>query len=128
MKKLSLILVSLFLCVAFANAQDKVAAKFDKNVHDFGKVAEEAGQVTSEFTFTNIGKAPLLIQRVAVSCGCTTTSYTKEPVLPGKKGSIKISYSTTGRVGSFNKTTTVFTNVPDSTFRLVIKGEVLPKK
>lgn len=132
MKKIGFILLTLALSINFVMAQqDKKQAgnaKFASTVHDFGKVAEEVGTVTCEFKFTNTGDKPLLVLDIRTSCGCTTPSYTKEPVLPGKQGTIKVSYSTTGRVGSFDKKITVFTNEPDNVYTLTIKGEVLPRK
>lgn len=128
MKKITFILLSLFLCVSYMNAQNKAEAKFQNPVHDFGKIAEEVGTATCEFVFTNTGNAPLIVNRVAASCGCTTPKRPEEPILPGKTGKITVSYSTTGRVGAFSKPIRVFTNVPDSVYTLTIKGEVLPKK
>jgi hypothetical protein len=37
-------------------------------------------------------------------------------------------YSTTARPGTFNKSITVYTNVPDTVYVLRIKGNVIPKK
>lgn len=130
MKKIGLILFALVLSTGFIAAQNgKKAPKvtFEKSVHDFGKVAESAGSVSCEFVFKNIGTAPFIIQRVQASCGCTTPDYTNEPVLPGKEGKIKVTYSTTGRPVIINKDITVFSNVPDSIYRLNIKGEVIRK-
>ncbi|MDR1884440.1 MAG: DUF1573 domain-containing protein [Prevotella sp.] len=130
MKKIGLILFALVLSAGFIIAQnDKKAPKivFEKAVHDFGKVTESAGSVSCEFRFKNTGTAPFLIQRVQASCGCTTPEYTNEPVLPGKEGKIKVTYSTTDRIGTFNKDVTVFSNVPDSIYKLNIKGEVTRK-
>lgn len=131
MKKLGFILLTLILSVSFAAAQNngKKVAKpvFTKTVHDFGKVNESAGSVTCEFKFKNTGTAPFIIQRVQASCGCTTPEYSNTPILPGKEGVIKVSYSTTGRPGTFNKRITVFSNVPDEVFTLTVKGEVLKK-
>lgn len=130
MKKIGFILLALVLSTGFIAAQNgKKAPKatFKKQVHDFGKVAESAGNVTCEFTFKNTGTAPFIIQRVQTTCGCTTPDYTKEPVLPGKEGTIKVTYSTIGRVGTFNKDVTIFSNVPDSIYKLTIKGEVTRK-
>lgn len=128
MKKLTLFfLLSLFVTGAVF-AQQKPQLKFDRSEHNFGAIKEEVGEVTTEFEFTNTGKSPLIIQRVSASCGCTTPSYTQEPVLPGKKGVISAKYSTTRRPGTFNKTITVYTNVPDTVFVLTIKGNVIPQK
>jgi len=130
MKKITFILLTMVLSISCMMAQQNKGgkAKFTKTVHDFGKIAEEVGTATCEFEFTNTGDVPVLIQDIRTSCGCTTPSYTKDPILPGKKGIIKVSYSTTGRVGSFEKRVTVFTNEADMVYTLTIKGEVLPRK
>lgn len=134
MKKIGFILFALVLSANFMLAQTATVnknapkAEFTKEVHDFGKIEESAGTVSTEFTFKNVGKAPLIIQRVQASCGCTTPEYTNEPVLPGKTGTIKVTYSTVGRPGVFNKDVTIFTNVPDAIYKVHIKGEVIRKK
>lgn len=133
MKKIGFIMFMLVLSAGFAFAQTDVnkktpKAEFTKTVHDFGKIEESAGTVTTEFSFKNTGSAPLLLQRVQTSCGCTTPEYTNEPVLPGKTGKIKVTYSTIGRPGTFNKEVTIFTNVPDAIYKIYIKGEVIRKK
>jgi len=130
MKKIGFILFVLLFSLGIASAQNgkkSPQAVFEKSVHEFGKIAENAGTVSCEFKFKNTGDAPLIIQRVRTTCGCTTPDYTKEPILPGKEGKITVTYSTVGRPGTFNKEITVFTNVPDSIYKLQIKGEVIRK-
>lgn len=95
---------------------------FKTEEHDFGSVAEGPA-AEYEFAFKNTGKEPILLQQVQASCGCTTPSYSKDPVLPGKEGKIKASFSTQGRGGApFNKTITVVSNA--GTKVLTIKGTV----
>ncbi len=94
---------------------------FKTDSHDFGTLVE-GPSADYEFEFTNKGKEPIIIQRVTASCGCTTPSYSKDPVLPGKKGTIKASYSTQGRVAPFTKSITVVSNA--GTRVLTIKGVV----
>ena len=128
MKKLGFLLIFSILLSGSIFAQTKPYAQFKKDVHDFGTIKEELGAVTTKFEFTNTGKSPLIVQRVSASCGCTTPTYTKEPILPGKKGNITVKYSTLGRPFGFKKTITVYTNVPDTVYILTIKGDVTPKK
>lgn len=131
MKKLILILLALVATVSIASAQDaKKAPKavFEKNVHDFGKVEESKGTVSTVFKFKNEGNAPFIIQRSVSSCGCTASDYTKEPILPGKEGNVTVTFTTTGRPGVINKSVTLFTNVPDSIYYLKIIGEVIRNK
>jgi len=94
---------------------------FKTPVHDFGTI-QEGPAADHEFEFTNVGKEPIIISNVSASCGCTTPSYSKDPVLPGKKGTIKASYNTQGRVAPFTKTITITSNIGVKV--LTIKGEV----
>lgn len=128
MKKLSLIFVFTVLISGAVFSQSKADMEFKKTEHNFGTIKEEIGAVTTQFEFTNKGNSPLVIHRVTTSCGCTTPGYTREPVLPGKKGVISAQYSTVRRPGTFNKTITVYTNVPDTVYILTIKGNVTPKR
>lgn len=107
--------------VADATAQNPDAIKFDSEVHDFGTIPE-GPTAEYEFVFRNTGKEPIIIQKAQPSCGCTTPSYSKDPILPGKTGTIKAAYATQGRPNAFTKTITVQTNV--GTKVLTIKGNV----
>ena len=104
-----------------ASTQNTDAIKFDSEVYDFGTIPEGPA-AEHEFVFTNTGKEPIIIQKAQPSCGCTTPSWSKDPVLPGKTGSIKASYGTQGRPNAFTKTISVVTNV--GTKVLTIKGNV----
>lgn len=128
MKQFSLLLLLSIFITGMSLAQQKPEMNLDKNEHNFGIIKEEIGAVTTQFEFTNTGSSPLIIQRVASSCGCTTPSYSREPILPGKKGSIAAQYSTVRRPGTFNKTIRVYTNVPDTVYVLTIKGNVTPRQ
>lgn len=108
-------------------AQEKAQISFDKSTHDFGTIKEEDGSVSYQFDFTNNGKTPVIIEGVRASCGCTTPGWTKDPVLPGKKGYVKALYNPKNRPGIFHKTLTVNTNADPSTIVLHIKGTVQPK-
>ena len=94
---------------------------FKTEVHDFGTIAEGPA-AEYEFTFTNTGKEPIIIQHVQASCGCTTPSYSKDPVLPGKAGTVKASYNTVGRPNAFTRTITITSNAGNKV--LTIKGNV----
>ncbi len=109
------------------NAQSLAEIQFETMDHSFGKIREEAGPAVFNFKFTNTGTIPLIIQGVEASCGCTTPQWSKEPILPGKPGFIKVSYNPEQRPGAFAKSITVNANVPRSARVLTISGEVIPK-
>ena len=121
MKKLSLLLLG--LCVSFA-AMSQAVLKFEETEHDFGKIYEKDGDVRHDFTFTNDGDSVLIITNVRASCGCTTPSWTKTPVEPGKSGKISVKYSTRNRPGKFEKIINVASNDPRGSARLTITGTV----
>lgn len=107
-------------------AQKKTAndmAKFSTENFDFGKI-KQGVPATATFVVTNISKEPLIIEQAAPSCGCTVSDYTKEPIAPGKTGTIKAIFNAAA-LGPINKTITVkFANVPDVKF-VKLSGEVL---
>lgn len=120
--------VALLLLAGYnAGAQNTTDMAFESLEHDFGKIREDGGSANFNFNFKNTGKVPLVISTVSASCGCTTPEWSKEPVLPGKSGFIKVSYNPLGRPGSFNKTVTIVANTPSGSVVLKIAGEVLPK-
>jgi hypothetical protein len=101
---------------------DDAAFAWSATTFDFGKVT--AGKpVSHEFAFTNTGDSPLVITSVKASCGCTVTSYSKDPILPGASGFVKATYNA-AKVGQFTKTVTVNANIEESII-LTIQGEVV---
>ena len=75
---------------------------FNEKTHDFGTIKEANGPVTHTFEFTNTGGEPLVIINVNASCGCTRPEYPKEPIMPGKKGKVKVTFNPAGRPGEFS--------------------------
>ncbi len=47
--------------------------------------------VTVEYTITNTGNEPLVLTNVTTSCACAVADWTKEPIAPGAKGTVKAS-------------------------------------
>ena len=114
--------------VAVAMTAQQPVMTFEKTEHDFGKINEADGRVSTEFVFKNEGMAPLVLSNVRASCGCTTPSWTREPVEPGQSGSITVTYNPNGRPGRFQKTITITSNASNPTEKVYIKGEVIPKQ
>jgi len=124
MKKFFAVLVFL-LTVASVSFAQKGVMKFKEETHNFGKI-EQGKPVTQEFVFTNTGTTPIVITNVSASCGCTTPSYTKDPVLPKQTGTIKATYNAAA-MGTFNKSITIFSNAESPSLTLFLKGEVVDK-
>lgn len=128
MKKSLFLLILLFIGVTYASAQKQAEITFDKTIHNFGTFSEDHPKVKCTFTFTNTGNAPLVINQAVASCGCTIPDYTKEPIMPGKKGTIEITYNGAGKYpGEFKKSITVRSNAKEELTRLYITGQMTPK-
>lgn len=129
MKKI-ILLIAMLSCIGitYASAQGQAEIKFEKTTHNFGTFSENNPVVSYEFTFTNIGDAPLVIHQAIASCGCTVPEYTKEPILPGKTGKIKVTYDGKGKYpGYFKKSITLRTNSKTEMIRLFIEGDMTAK-
>jgi hypothetical protein len=131
MKKPIVIMVMMFLAMLTTQAQDKPVTPqdsiiFESTTHDYGTVVQ-ASDGSCQFVFKNKGKAPIVLNDVKASCGCTVPEWTRTPVAPGEKGTIKVTYNT-NNVGAFTKSITVNSNAINSPLVLVIKGTVTAKQ
>jgi len=96
--------------------------KFTSLVHDYGTIYKNDSGIC-HFTFTNVGKADLILSSVTSSCGCTVPEWPKEPIPPKKSATIKVSYNT-ANIGTINKNVYVDSNAGDR-ITLSIKGAVV---
>lgn len=127
MKRLVFFVMMSVVAISNALAQGQAEIKFDKTTHNFGSFSEKEPVVSCTFTFTNVGDTPLVIHQAMASCGCTVPTYTQEPVLPGKTGTIKVTYNGTGRLpGHFKKSVSLRTNAKTEMMRLFIEGDMTP--
>ncbi len=123
MKKLMIVTILLAAFFSTIKAQQVAQIKFDKTTIDLGQFSEQNPEQHCVFSFTNVGNAPLIINQAIASCGCTVPSYTKEPIQPGKKGEIKITYNGKGKFpGHFKKSITIRTNGTPEMTRLYVEG------
>ncbi len=135
MKKLLIICMALCFVISMQAQSSKTSSsnkstytgtgaeiKFDKLTVDFGTLKVGDVKVVT-VTFTNIGKKPLILDDVISSCDCTTVEWSKQPVMPGKKGTIKAKYTAKNK-GLISKRVTVLSNANTDRVILQLKGEV----
>ena len=116
------IFAGLFLTASFAFASAQTIS-FDKTTIDYGTVSQNSDG-HREYIVTNTGDKPLIVSNVVPSCGCTTPEWTKDPILPGKSGKIKVLYNT-AIVAPFQKIIEVYSNdAANSRSVITIKGDV----
>jgi len=128
MKKyiLFLFLIGSVLSSFGQNSNDtKPMFKFEKELINYGKVIQNSNG-NRVFKFINIGKSPLIITDIKTSCDCAIPKKPTDPIMPGEKGQITVSYDTR-KVGGFSKQITIFSNAKNSRKSIRIKGFVTKK-
>jgi len=105
----------------------KGSLTFPKKINDLGSVIE-GETATTEFTFTNTGKAPITLVNVQASCGCTMPEWERNPIAPGATSSIRTTFNSAGgHAGPFSKAILVTTDGEPVTYDLAIMGTIKPK-
>jgi hypothetical protein len=92
-----------------------------ENSHNFGKIPQGRPAVYV-FEIANNGPAPLKLDNVQASCGCTTPEWSRDPIPAGSTAKIKVGYNAYAE-GPFTKTVTIVYNT-NQTKTLTISGEV----
>jgi hypothetical protein len=127
MKNIKLIIVLLFLSfTSFGQSGPKIEIQQSDNTVDFGKVSKSKDNGIRNFTFTNIGDAPLSVTGIQSTASCTILYKPSQPIAPGKSDKIEVKYNMT--LGPIRKTITLETNAVNyegGRVPLKIKGEVL---
>jgi hypothetical protein len=100
------------------------AIYFEYTTYSFDTLVEgEHGQAI--FTFYNRGPIPVVIERVSSSCGCVVPNYSKEPIMPGGKGEVRVYFNSNGKIGINTKSVDVIFNIQRVV--LSIRAEVVPR-
>ncbi|GEM_PF-341382 len=122
--------LALIFCVFISTglfSQEKKGAKlkFEKESEVLGTLfIQELEPVKLEIEFENEGNEPLLLSHVRGCCGTRIKDWTKEPILPGEKGTVEAEFRLAPRPHRINRTISIMSNDPDGTKVFRITGEV----
>lgn len=100
--------------------------KFDNASYDFGDITQ-GDKVAYTFEFTNDGDQPVVISNVLTTCGCTASSWPREPIVPGASNKIDVTFNSAGKIGHQNKVITIMSNATNNPERVKIITNILPK-
>jgi hypothetical protein len=125
---LAILLIGLCSAGCSNGTEDKAKLKgqeiwFEEYLHDYGEILED-GDGTWSFTFKNVGKEAIVINRVRSTCGCTIPEWPREPIEPGNSGKIEVIYNT-ATTGTFLKSIFVYSTAANSPVKLQVKGRVV---
>ena len=122
-RHISLIILALCALAAPAHAQ----LIFTPDSWDFGTISETEGRVSHTFTGENRSDKPVVILDVVTTCGCTVPEFTKRPIRPGEKTTIKVTFDPTNRPGAFTKELGVYSSERRKIATLTVRGSVTPR-
>lgn len=121
MKRLFFIAITLFTLTAVKAQQVADAIELKTTEHDFGKIPQ-GKPVYYTFEVINKTAAPLKLDNVQASCGCTTPEWNQDPIAAGATDKIKVGYNAASE-GNFEKFITITYN-GNQTKLIKIKGTV----
>ncbi len=130
MKRLIILTIALAAALWTSEAQEKFSngAEFDRTFHNFGDILLGSGPVSCTFEFANKGDKPIVIYNVTTTCGCTDVEWTREPLKPESKGTIKVTYSNDEGPYPFDKSLTVYMSDMKKPIILKLRGVSIEKQ
>ncbi len=108
-----------------ASNQPLTTVALSESNFDFGNI-KKGDKVEHVYEITNTGDNPLVISEVKPGCGCTAPDFTKEPILPGKKGKVTLHFDSSSFDGNVQKYADVFANVEKSPIKLTFTANIQP--
>ena len=90
---------------------------------DVGNIPFE-GNAKGKFEIINIGSKDLIIREVDPGCDCTIAEQDKDEISPGDTLTLMVEYEHTHLPGDFFRVIEVIANVPEGSFRLILKGNI----
>ncbi len=85
------------------------AIEFNETEHDFGEIVNGT-PVSTVFTYTNVGRAPLVVTDIKSTCGCTVPqNWSKDPLAPGATAQFTVNFNGKG-ANKVTKSITLTTN------------------
>ena len=113
---------------SYAQTTSQGELAFEHMECNFADIAEDGGNVEHTFTFVNNTSKPVVILEVTTGCGCTTSSYSRKPILRGERGEITVVFNPMNMPGRFSKSASVLTSASSKPYVLSLKGNVIPRQ
>ena len=103
-----------------APQERQTVVEMEKNEHEFGEIKTGESSI-AVFQLKNTGEHPLIISRVATSCGCASADWERQPVAAGQTTTVTVEMKPE-EAGFFSKTAEVHCNAKGSPIRLTVSG------
>lgn len=124
---MALVLAALLIIGEVTAATAAPRLKIEPKQADLGEI-QQGDKIEQIFQIKNTGDAPLKIEQVKTSCGCTVAMPSQSLLSPGERGELKAVFNSSGFSGNISKIVYVYTNDPTSKVtEVVMKGRVIPE-
>ncbi len=123
-RRVTLLAAGLLLATAVARPEDGAAApriRVEPERFDFGDVLP-GKTLRKEFTIRNFGNAPLELENVSTTCGCTAALAGAKRVEPGGSTSLRVTFETRRFSGKVERKVLVRSNDPKTPLLEVTLG------
>jgi hypothetical protein len=118
--------LSIFLLLPAAALAGEPKLAVDVADFSFGQVSQGA-KVEHTFRFRNAGEAPLTVEKVRSSCGCTAALLSATLIPPGGTGEIRTTFDSARFRGAVVKTVYLYVNDPQRPVaQFHLRGTVKP--
>ena len=108
-----------------AQSKPLTTVALSESSFEFGKI-KKGDHKEHTYEITNTGKNPLIISQVKPGCGCTVPDYTKDPIMPGKKGKITLKFDSSNFDGLVNKQAEIYANVEKAPMVITFTADIQP--
>ena len=81
--------------------------RFAPSVIEIGTVRYDGGPVTVDLAYENIADKPVTILDVRPQCGCTVPEFSRKPLRPGEKATVRVTFDPSGTYGEQKRYLTV---------------------
>jgi hypothetical protein len=114
----------LLFSVSLLGAQAKIEVRDTKKSFGFVKKGEV---VKINYVVKNIGNSPLIIEEIEVSCSCTKSEFSPQPILPNTTQTVTLIFNTETTYDRQDRVALLHSNGSNKPIKLRYKGVVLSK-
>ena len=99
--------------------------EIEEDLYNWG-IAIQGESVERTFVLKNVGGAPLIIDRIKPSCGCTTAKQPEKPIPPGGSDTVTLRIDTKNLPEKTKKSASIYSNDASSPAKVHMEGRVEP--
>lgn len=123
MKYYLFFLIGILQFTSNVSGENRAVMTFSNKIFEFNTSHfTHKSNIRIRYFFKNTGNAPLVIYKVATTCGCTIPQWPKKPIAPGSSGNLIVIFKYETDIAIIHKTLFVECNTKEKEVVLHIIG------